>query len=89
MHLDKFAYMNYNIGDLLMEGGCAKMSKIVFSKDVMKGIMNDLCDDYNKQKPIENTTDKIYKAVILIALCELTNLYQIQFGEEASEDPAS
>lgn len=62
------------------------MEKLIFSKDDIAGIMKDLCDDYNKSRSFESLNDKIYKVLILIAICELSRLYQSQFDEPASQD---
>lgn len=65
------------------------MGKLRFSKEDIAGIMSDLCEDYNKKSSFETINDKIYKVLILIALCELNRLYQNQSDEQASQDRVS
>lgn len=64
------------------------MGQMHFSKDDIERTMQELCDDYNATSPVDTLNNKIYRALILIAICELTRLYQSQCDEAASQDRA-
>jgi hypothetical protein len=69
------------------------MKRFLSTEDI-ETTVSELCASYNTLNEkiskcgFETANDKMLKAVTIIAICELSRLYQNQCGEEAHRDSA-